>query len=380
MSKTVYLDCNATAPLRLEAEQAVVRALKAGGNPSSVHALGRAARRTVEDAREQVRGLVHAPKNARVIFTSGGTEANVLTLLGCGRDKLFAPRTEHPSVLMTQDRFKAGMTTIRVDANGLIDPFELEELFAGGGDDVLVSVMLANNETGVLQQVEGIVRMAHRYDALVHTDPVQAAGKIDVDFAAMGCDYLTLASHKLGGPQGVGALIATADAPLLALQAGGGQEGGLRGGTENVSGIAGFGAACAAAKAGRETDMKRIAALRDRLEAQITALAPDARVIAGQADRLPNTSLMVMPGVASDSQLMAFDLAGICVSAGSACASGKTKASGVLMAMGIPAEQAKCAVRVSFGPMNTEEDVESFFSAWKDLYERSGQKRKRSAA
>src|SRR3989339_1402318 len=191
MTQTVYLDSNATAPLRPEAEAAVLRALHTGGNPSSVHSKGRAARRIVEDAREQVRNLVNAPKDARVIFTSGGTEASALALIGCGREKVFAPRTEHPSVLNARE----GVVTIRGDALGLIDPFELDEMFAGGGDDVIVSVMLANNETGVLQQVEGIARIAHRYDALVHTDAVQAAGKIDVDFQALGVDSLSLSAH-----------------------------------------------------------------------------------------------------------------------------------------------------------------------------------------
>lgn len=370
MTQTVYLDSNATAPLRPEAEAAVLRALHAGGNPSSVHNKGRAARRTVEDARDHIRVLVNAPKDARVIFTSGGTEANALALVGCGREKVFAPRTEHPSVLNARE----GLVTIRVDASGLIDPFELDEMFAGGGDDVVVSVMLANNETGVLQQVEGIARIAHRYDALVHTDAVQAAGKVDVDFQALGVDYLSLSAHKLGGPQGVGALIAVADAPLKALQSGGGQEGGLRGGTENVPGIAGFGAAAAAAKSGLDNDMRRIRLLRDQLEQNIATIVPDAQVIAVMADRLPNTSLIVMPGVASDTQVMAFDLAGICISAGSACKSGKTKTSSVLTAMGVRADAAKCAVRVSLGYQNSVSDIERFVSVWKDLYLKSGAK------
>lgn len=370
MTQTVYLDSNATTPLRTEAEAAVLRALHAGGNPSSVHNKGRVARRTVEDARDHIRVLVNAPKDARVIFTSGGTEANALALIGCGREKVFAPRTEHPSVLNARE----GVVTIRVDASGLIDPFELDEMFAGGGDDVVVSVMLANNETGVLQQVEGIARIAHRYDALVHTDAVQAVGKIDVDFQALGVDYLSLSAHKLGGPQGVGALIAVADAPLKALQPGGGQEGGLRGGTENVPGIAGFGAAVAAAKSGLDNDMRRIRLLRDQLEQNIATIAPDAQVIAAMADRLPNTSLIVMPGVASDTQVMAFDLAGICISAGSACKSGKTKTSSVLSAMGVRADAAKCAVRVSLNHQNSVSDIERFVSVWKDLYLKSGAK------
>lgn len=371
MPHPVYMDCNATAPLRPKAEAEVLRALRAGGNPSSVHALGRAARRTVEDARAQVRALVNAPDSARIVFTSGGTEANALALNGCGLEKVLAPYSEHPSVLMA----RGGIEHLRVDSSGLIDPFELDELFAGGGDDTLVSVMLANNETGVLQQVEGIARIAHRYHALVHTDAVQAVGKIDVDFHALGVDYMSLSSHKLGGPQGVGALVIAKDAPLRALQPGGGQEGGLRGGTENVPGIAGFGAAAQAAKAALKKDMKRVKALRDQLEAGIAAIAPDAQVIAGLADRLPNTSLIVMPGVASDSQVMAFDLAGICISAGSACASGKAKISGVLNAMRVHPDIAKCAVRVSLGHGNTTKDIETFLSAWKDLYVRSGAKR-----
>jgi len=369
--KTAYMDCNATALLRPEAEAAIVRALHSGGNPSSVHALGRAARRQVEDAREHVRDLVNAPKSAQVIFTSGGTEANALALIGSGRAKVFAPRTEHPSVLSARD----GMITLRVDGQGLIDPFELEEMFAGGGDDVLVSVMLANNESGVLQQVEGIVKIAHRYDALVHTDAVQAAGKIDIDFQSLGVDYMSLSSHKVGGPQGVGALIVANGAPLQAVQPGGGQEGGKRGGTENVPGIAGFGAAAVAAKAGLGKDMARVKALRDTLEAGVMNIAPDAQVISALADRLPNTSLIVMPGVESDTQVMAFDLAGICVSAGSACASGKAKASGVLTAMGVPGDLAKCAVRVSLGHTNTDNEINTFLSVWKDLYQRSSAKR-----
>jgi len=370
MNQPVYMDHNATSPIRPAARDAMLTALDAGGNPSSVHSLGRKARRTVEDAREYVRALVGAPASARVIFTSGGTEANALALMGCGRDKVFAARTEHPSVL----KARTGFDYIPVDANGLVDPFQLEEMFAGGGDDVVTSVMLANNETGVLQHIEGIQTIAHRYDALVHSDAVQAAGKVDVDFQGLGVDYLSLSAHKIGGPLGVGALIAAKDAPLLALQPGGGQEGALRGGTENVPAIAGFGAAAVEAKADL-SDMKRIKALRDDLEARIFARAPDATVIAAQAARLPNTSLLSMPGMSGETQVMAFDLAGICISAGSACASGAAKVSGALGAMGVPQEIAKSVVRVSLGSSTTQDDIESFISVWKDLYEREAAKR-----
>ncbi len=361
----VYMDHNATSPTRPEVVDAATHAMQAGGNPSSVHVLGRAARRIVEDAREQVRAAVNAPASVQVVFTSCGTEANTLALQGCGRAKMFVAATDHPSVMQAH----AHAERIAVDVNGLIDPFTLEEMFAGGGDDVVVSVMLANNETGVLQQIEGIARIAHRYHALVHCDAVQALGKVDVDFQSLGVDMLSLSAHKIAGPLGVGALIAGKDVTLRAINAGGGQEGGLRGGTENVPGIAGFGVAAELAKA-ELGDMARIKGLRDALEARIQEIAPQAQVIAAMADRLPNTSYITMPGVDATTQLMAFDLAGICVSAGSACASGKTKTSPALAAMGVHPEIGKCAVRVSLGHANTGDDIDCFISAWADLYQR----------
>ncbi|HEY9081100.1 cysteine desulfurase family protein [Magnetovibrio sp.] len=367
MSQTVYMDHNATSPTRPQAVDAVVRAMQTGGNPSSVHAMGRKALRVLEDAREHVRAAVNAPKSAQVVFTSCGTEANTLALQGCGRKTVFVGATEHPSVM----RARTEIVRISVDVNGLIDPFQLEEMFAGGGDDTIVSVMLANNETGVLQQVEGIARIAHRYHALVHTDAVQALGKVDVDFTALGVDMMSLSAHKIGGPLGVGALIVGKDVELTALNGGGGQENGLRGGTQNVPGIAGFGVAAELAVAGL-SDMARVKVLRDRLEARIQEIAPDATVIAAMADRLPNTSFISMPGVDAETQIMTFDLANICVSAGSACASGKTKSSAVLGAMGLGQDIAKSAVRVSLAHTNTEDDIERFISAWGDLYQRKG--------
>lgn len=367
MNRTVYMDHNATSPTRPEAVDAAVRAMAVGGNPSAVHGPGRQARRIVEDAREQVRAAINAPKSAQVVFTASGTEANTIALQGCGRAKLFAGATEHSAVLLARDA--DDIQRIPVDGNGLIDPFQLDEMFAGGGDDVVVSVMLANNETGVLQQIEGIAHIAHRYDALVHCDAVQALGKIDVDFQSLGVDMMSLSAHKIAGPMGVGALIATKDVMLTPINRGGGQEGGVRGGTENLPGIAGFGVAAELAVA-ELADMERIRALRDDLEARILNIAPDALVIAAHADRLPNTSFIAMPNVPADSQIMAFDLAGICVSAGSACASGKTKTSGVLAAMGVTPAIAATAVRVSLGHTTTEDDIESFISAWNDLYQR----------
>ncbi|MBF0250256.1 MAG: cysteine desulfurase, partial [Alphaproteobacteria bacterium] len=317
---------------------------------------------------------VNAPEAARVVFTSSGTEANALALVGCGRDQLFAPRTEHPSVLNA----RGGHSPIYVDRDGLIDPFLVDEMLAGGGDDVVFSVMLANNETGVLQPVAGVAHVAHRYHALVHTDAVQAAGKVPVDFQGLGVDMLSLSAHKLGGPQGVGALIVAPGVDLTPLMPGGGQEKGLRGGTENVPGIAGFGAAAEAARLGLADEMTKTRTLRDFIESEILANAPDARVIAHGADRLPNTSLIVMPGVDGETQVMHMDLAGIAVSAGSACASGKTKISPVLSAMGVPAVDARSALRVSLGAHNDKTDAESFISAWMTLYQRK--RKKKSAA
>ena len=365
MNRLVYMDHNATSPTRPEAVAAAVRAMEIGGNPSSVHAQGRKARRIVEDAREQIRRAVNAPASAQVIFTSCGTEANTTALQGCDRDKAFAGATEHAAVLGA----RSDIQRIPVDVNGLIDPFQLDEMFAGGGDDVVISVMLANNETGVLQQVEGIARIAHRYQALVHTDAVQALGKINVDFQALGVDMMSLSAHKIGGPQGVGALIVTKYVKLTPFNVGGGQEGGLRGGTENVPGIAGFGAAAELATA-EVANVARVKALRDSLETGVVAMAPDATVIARMADRLPNTSFISMTGVDAETQIMAFDLAGICVSAGSACGSGKVKSSTVLGAMGLPRDITKSAVRVSLAHSTTKQDIERFLSAWSELYQR----------
>ncbi|MCW8914835.1 MAG: cysteine desulfurase [Magnetovibrio sp.] len=365
MTVQVYMDHNATSPTRSQVREAVLRAMEAGGNPSSVHALGRKARRLVEDAREQVRKAVNAPKSAQVIFTSCGTEANTLALTCTDRDQIWAGATDHSAVRTVRE----GIKLIPVNVNGLIDPFQLEELFAGGGDDVVVSIMLANNETGVLQQVEGIANIAHRYDALVHTDAVQALGKVPVDFQALGVDMLSLSAHKIGGPLGVGALIATKDVKINAINPGGGQENGVRGGTENVPGIVGFGLAAEIATA--ELDgMSKVKEMRDLLEAQIMAAAPDATIIASLGDRLPNTSFVAMPGVDAETQVMTFDLEGICTSAGSACASGKTKASAVLMAMGLDPAIASSAVRISLAQTNTIEDIEHLLSAWTGLYQR----------
>ena len=366
----VYLDWNATAPLRPAALDAVLAAMREVGNPSSVHRFGRAARKRVEDAREAVAALVGA-KSANVIFTGGGTEANNLALRGCGDRRLIVSAVEHGAVLAPALLRDSGAVILPVDGEGVVDLDALEAALAGAGKPALVSVMAANNETGVLQPIAEVAEIAHRHGALVHCDAVQAAGKIAFDMAALGVDLASLSAHKLGGPQGVGALVLGRDLPLDAQNIGGGQERGRRSGTENVAGIAGFGAAARAARDGL-ADYARIAGLRDELERRIAVIAQDRRVLGAGAPRLPNTSNLTMPGVKAETQVMALDLDGVAVSAGSACSSGKVSASHVIEAMGVPSDEALTAIRVSLGWATAASDIDRFVEAWRAVFERCG--------
>lgn len=353
----VYLDHNATSPLRPAAFEAMVEALRVGGNPSSVHGVGRAARARVEAARRQVGDLVGALAT-EVVFTSGATEANNLVMRGTGRQRVLVSAIEHGSV----SGAVADAETVPVDGDGVIDLAALEELLAASPEPALVSVMFANNETGVLQPVREAARIARAAGALFHCDAVQGAGKVEVDLHGMGIDYLSLSAHKLGGPTGVGALIVRDGAPLTADRRGGGQEGYRRAGTENVAGIAGFGAAAAAGKC------PDVAAWRDCFESEAKRLAPNARVFGVGASRLGNTSCISMPGVKAETQVMALDLAGICVSSGAACSSGKVSRSAVLVAMGVNPSVADTALRISLGWNTVSEDIERLITAWRDLY------------
>jgi cysteine desulfurase len=364
-ASAVYLDYNATAPVRPETAAAMAAALETIGNPSSVHRFGRAARKRVEDAREQVAALIGASAGD-MIFTSGGTEANALALAGAGRRHIVVSAIEHDSVLATAAALEPGAERIPVTHNGVVDLDALDRLLDGRGSGCLVSIMLANNETGVIQPVAAAARRAHAAGALVHCDAVQAAGKIPVDVGDLGADLLSLSAHKLGGPQGVGALYVRNGLALEAQLRGGGQERGRRAGTENVPGVAGFGAAAEAAR----RDLSRyadIAALRDRLEAAVRARSNRVQLPGAQAQRLANTSCILLPGMASETQIIALDLAGVAVSAGSACSSGKVRASHVLAAMGYGAEDAACAIRVSLGWASAAQDVERFIAAWSEL-------------
>jgi cysteine desulfurase len=377
MVERVYLDWNATAPLRAEARAAALEALDACGNPSSVHAEGRAARRLIEAAREKVAALAGAePRN--VIFTSGGTEANMLALSpgwespvgGARRDCLVVSAIEHPSVL-AGGRFAAqAVEQAGVGPDGRIDlarlKRQLEGLAKGGHGRPLVSIMLANNETGVVQPVAQAAQIVHAAGGLLHVDAVQAAGRIACDINELNADLLTFSGHKIGGPKGAGALIKRDHALHLPdpLVRGGGQERGARAGTENVPGIAGFGAAAEQAQVTLEQSRPRMEALRDRLEAGLKTMMPEAIVFGEAVERLPNTTLFTVPGIKAETGVIALDLDGIAVSSGAACSSGKVQASHVLEAMGVAPALARGAVRLSLGVTTAESEIDRFLDAW----------------
>ncbi len=376
MAPRVYLDWNATAPLRPQTRAAMAAALDIVGNPSSVHAEGRAARHCLEEARRQVAALVGAePRN--VVFTSGGTEANMLALspsVGTGGatcDRLLVSAIEHPSVLAGGRFPVAVVEQVPATADGRIDLAALAKALAASEGRPLVSLMLANNETGVLQPVSEAAAMVHAAGGLLHVDAVQAAGRVPCDINAIGADLMTVSSHKIGGPKGVGALVLRSQAVHLAdpLIKGGGQERGARAGTENVAGIAGFGAAAAAALESLSADAARMTALRDRLERGLRDIAPDVMIFGAQAERLPNTTLFGVPGMKAETAVIAFDLDGVAVSSGAACSSGKVAPSHVLAAMGVPPPLARGAVRVSLGASTTETDVDCFLAAWRKQFQ-----------
>jgi cysteine desulfurase len=371
VTKRSYFDWNATAPLRAEARGALTAALELTGNPSSVHGEGRAVRRLTEQAREQVASLIGAdPKN--VIFTSGATEANMLALTPALeisgrkelRDRLFVSAIEHPSV-RSGGRFSAAFVEeLPVTGDGIVDLAALRDAIKKAARP-FVSVMLANNETGVVQPVSQIAEIVHAASGVLHVDAVQAAGRIDCNITTLGADLVSLSSHKIGGPQGAGALVRRGDIHIAEpLIKGGGQERGQRAGTENVAAIAGFGAAAAASTL---TDAARMSVLRDRLEAGLKRITPQAVIFGANAPRLPNTTAFAVPGVKAETAIIAFDLNGIAVSSGSACSSGKVQSSHVLSAMGVDPALVRGGVRVSLGWSTTEAEVDQFLEAWNVL-------------
>jgi cysteine desulfurase len=371
MSERIYFDWNATAPLREPARAAMSAALELTGNASSVHAEGRAARRLVEDARAAVAALTGAePKN--VTFTSGATEANMLALTPAietsggrePRDQLLVSSVEHPSV-RCGGRFPPEMVEeLPVTGDGVVDLAALAHRLVKA-ERPLVSVMLANNETGVIQPTPEIADIVHAANGVLHVDAVQGPGRIDCCIDALGADLLSLSSHKLGGPQGAGALIRRGDIHItVPLIRGGRQERSLRAGTENVAAIAGFGAAASAAADTWQADARHMAKLRGELEAGIKAATRDAVIFGAATERLPNTTLFSVPGMKAETAIISFDLNSIAVSSGSACSSGKVTASHVLAAMGVEPQLSRGAVRVSLGWSSTEAEMKRFLETW----------------
>lgn len=389
MMTRVYLDHNATSPLRPAALEAMTAVLAEPGNASSTHREGQAARARVEQARRQVADLVGADPKA-VVFTSGATEADGLALTPelelSGRevkcDVLLISAVEHPAVRVG-GRFKQEqIETIPVDAAGVVDLATLDMILArhkGAGRRPFVSVMAANNETGVIQPLADIAARVHGADGVFHVDAVQVPGRYPFDLAANGADLISITAHKLGGPQGAGALIARDDRTRVpSVIRGGGQEGGARAGTENVVAIVGFGAAAEAAALKVSEETGRLAGLRDKIENGLRAVAPDTVIFSEAALRVPNTTYYAVSGITAETSLMAYDLAGVAVSSGSACSSGKVMASPVLSAMQVAPEIARCAIRVSTGWNTMDADIVRFLEVFSGLHAK--QKAKRNVA
>jgi cysteine desulfurase len=367
----VYLDWNATTPLRPEARAAMAAAWDVAGNPSSVHAEGRAARLLIEQARARIAAAVEAEAR-NVVFTSGGTEANTLALtpglrVGSGLpiNRLVVSAIEHASAL-TGGRFEqAAVEKVRATSSGVVDLDHLGELL-NPEPPALVSVMSANNETGALQPIAEIAGIVHDRGGLLHVDAVQLFGKMKCNIKEMKADLISISAHKIGGPKGAGALVIRDGIEGLdPLVRGGGQEKGRRAGTENVFGIAGFGAAAEAATASI-AEMGDVEKLRNRLEAGLRQ-TEGVVVFSDKVPRLPNTTLFTVPGLKAETAVIGFDLEGVAVSSGSACSSGKVQPSHVLEAMGFGPELANGAVRLSLGWSTTEADIDRCLEAWRKL-------------
>lgn len=383
----VYLDHNASAPLRAGVRARMIEVMEDTGNASSVHSDGRRARGRIEEARDAVARLCGARTRA-VTFTSGATEANATILSPSWQDqgapfyleRLLRSATEHPAVVAGGRFSKAEQEVLPVDSNGLLDLAKLEEAL-NVDEPTLVSVMAVNNETGVIQPVAEIGKLAKAAGAFFHVDAVQAAGRMPIDIQDWQADAISLSAHKFGGPQGMGAIVvgSTARVPS-ALISGGGQENWRRAGTENVPGICGFGVAAEEAARDAVEDAPRVLALRERLESGLREICPSTVIFGEGAPRIGNTTCFAVPGVAAETALIAFDLASISVSSGSACSSGKVSVSHVLTAMGVDEAIARCALRISLGWSSTEADVDRFLEAWPSIVDRLNPEARTKAA
>lgn len=355
----IYLDCNATAPLRPQAIAKMAELLALPSNPSSVHSFGRLAKKHLEDARKTIAESIVVWAN-EVVFTASGTEANATALLSFPERRILVSAIEHSSVLKLAE--KLGGEFIKIDENGVVSLSDLEQKLAENPKLAVVSIMLANNETGVVQPISEAAQICKKYGAILHCDAVQALGKIPVDFSLLGLDMLTISAHKCGGAVGAAALVVKNNRPIKPLLIGGGQELGRRAGTENIASIVAF------AEAVQNFDFAQMRKLRIFLSVMENEIETAGGIIIGKnSPRLPNTSNIIMPKVDNQVQLMNFDLGGFAVSAGSACSSGKVEISGVLLAMGLPKDVASCAIRVSGGWNSSEEEIKKFTSAWLGL-------------
>jgi cysteine desulfurase len=362
--RRIYLDYNATCPIRLEAMEAAMAAMRTVGNASSIHADGRAARKIVEDARAQIAALAHV-RPAQVIFNSGATEGNNTVLSGYRDKPVFVSAIEHPSILEAAPH----ANHIPVTRDGLVNL----DAFSGMLDaqaPALVAVQLVNSETGAVQPVADIARMAKEKGALIHCDAVQAAGRIELDFTSLDVDYMTLSAHKFGGPQGAGALIFREGLQIPKFLHGGGQEKRQRAGTENVAAIAGFGAAAKLAAEELPAYQPRCKAFQAKLESALKQIANDLIVVSENAPRAANTTNVILPGISAETQLMAMDLEGVALSSGSACSSGTFKPSHVLAAMGFTSNEARSALRFSTGWATTDADIEEALAAYARMVSR----------
>lgn len=362
---SAYFDYNATAPALAEVAEAVARVMIEGGNPSSVHDRGRRARASVEGARRKVAALLGAPAKD-IIFTGGGTEANTLGLKGLIATqkirRLIVTSTEHPSVLELAKVADVDLVLLPVGKDGLVDKVAFGTLL-DDDEKTLISIMLANNETGIIQPVKELAQIAKDASAFFHTDAIQAVGKIPVNFEELGVDLLSVSAHKFAGPQGVGALVLKSGLTLASLTHGGGQETGRRSGTENVAGIVGFGVAAEIALEKLQAGVSQVN-LRNHLEAELLTAAPEAVIIGESVPRLPNTTLVALPDVPAETQVIQMDLAGFAVSSGSACSSGKVSRSHVLDAMNVGDALAGSAMRISMGSRTDDDQVSKFLEAW----------------
>ncbi len=359
MNLSIYLDYNATSPLLPQVREAMTEVETLPLNASSVHVMGRKAKQLLENARGTIANHFSSWPD-EIIFTANGTEANNLALKGIAERKLMVAATEHSSIVEIA-KAAEGAVMLSVEATGLLDMAALEDELKRN-PPALVSVMLVNNETGLIQPVKEIAALVHKYGGLMHCDAVQAVGKIPFDFTTLGVDMMTIAAHKVGGPVGVGALIVKNDVKLNSEMLGGGQEKRRRAGTENITAIIGF-----AALIESLPKLAELTPLREKLEQGIFALSPQSQLIAKGAGRVNNTVSVITPGLSSELQLMHLDLAGICVSAGSACSSGRIEPSHVLQAMGYDKEDASSAIRISMGWSTTELEIKAFLEAWEKL-------------